>query len=105
MDGAYYIVLLSPWGFTNNVMWKCSLRVLPSLHFKRLPEEDRPRVDVSTAYIADDDASRSRRANLQTSEILHLAGRRHYRIPDVSIKILRRASTCWIHIRVHLREC
>ena len=52
-------------------------RGLPSLRVNRVGEEDRDNVHASTAYTADDEASRSGLANVQTGAILHLIrGRR-----------------------------
>ena len=45
---------------------------LPSLRVNRVGEEDRDRVHASTAHTADNGASRSGRANVQTGAILHL---------------------------------
>ena len=54
-------------------------RGLPSLRVNRVGEEDRDYVHASTAYATDDGASRSGRANLQTSIILRLSKRRRDR--------------------------
>ena len=43
-----------------------------SLLSNRVCEEDKDYVHASTVYTADDNASRSDRANLQTGAILHL---------------------------------
>ena len=60
---------------------KSSFRGLPSLRLNRVGEEDRDHVHASTAYTADDGASRSGRANIQTGAILHLPGGRRDRNP------------------------
>ena len=53
------------------------IRSLPNLRANHVGEEDRDHVHASTAYTADDGASKSGRANLQTGAILHLPrGRR-----------------------------
>ena len=60
---------------------------------------------ASTAYTADDGASRSGRANVQTGAILHLPLRDVVtEIPDMSVEIARRTRACWIRIRRYLRE-
>ena len=57
-----------------------------------------------TSYIADDGASRSSRANLQTSAILHLPRGRRDRNPGHVREIARRTRACWMRIRRYLRE-
>ena len=56
-------------------------RGLLILRFDRVGEEDRDHVYASTAYTADDGATRSGRANLQTGAILHLFRGRRDRNP------------------------
>ena len=57
-------------------------------------EEDRVHVHASTAYTADDGASRSVRINLQTGEILHLPRR----------AVTEPGHVRWMRIRRYLRE-
>ena len=56
------------------------------------------------ASTADEDTSRSNRANIQTGTILHLPAGRRDQNPDISAKIARRTRACWMRIRWYLRE-
>ena len=59
---------------------------------------------ASTAYTADDGASRSGRANAQSDAILYLPRGRLDRRPGHYVEIARRARACWIRVRRYLRE-
>ena len=79
---------------------------LPSIRVNRVGEEDRDHVYAPTAYTADDGASRSSRANIQTGvTILHHLlprGRAVTETPDMSVEIARRTRACWMPIRRYL---
>ena len=70
------IVSRSPQGLAK-MMGVSYRRSLPSIRVNRVGEEDRDHMYASTAYTADDGASRNSRPNLQTGAIIHLPrGRR-----------------------------
>ena len=73
------IVSRSPQGLAK--MMEEIVEVLPSLRVNRIGEEDRNHVHASTAYTADDGASRSGWANLQTGANLHVPRGRRDRSP------------------------